>query len=173
MADQAAPDEPSGDAESPISVRVTIEPGPRGGARTGSLKLLKALLAAGAAALLVGAALSVATSHTSMRGKPPPRAQAALARSAGPVGVAAAYRYPLACLSVTIAAADPAYAAARLDRASPCWRFGAYETAIFHRVDGMWRMTLQTSAEGCSIGSVPAVVRAQLGLCDEGGAPAR
>jgi hypothetical protein len=82
----------------------------------------------------------------------------------GTAGVAAAYRYPAACLSVTITA-DRRYAAARLDRASPCWRYGAYLTAIFERVDGAWRQLPASDADSCPLSSLPPAVQAQLGVC--------
>jgi len=87
------------------------------------------------------------------------------ARAAGPAGVAAAYRYPLDCLGVTISATDPAYASARLDRASPCWRYGAYVTAIFHRVNGVWHLALKAASSSCRAVSLPAAVLAQLAIC--------
>jgi hypothetical protein len=86
------------------------------------------------------------------------------ARIAGPAGVAAAYRYPLSCLTVKVADHD-AYARAWLDRASPCWRYGAYVTAIFHRVDGTWRIVLDTATYSCPVRSLPTVVQAQLSVC--------
>lgn len=87
------------------------------------------------------------------------------ARAAGPAGVAAAYRYPLGCLGVTISARNPAYASARLDRASPCWRYGVYVTAIFHRVHGVWHLALEAASSSCPAVSLPAAVLAQLAVC--------
>lgn len=89
----------------------------------------------------------------------------ARARTAAPAGVAAAYRYPLGCLSVTISARNPAYAGAHLDRASPCWRYGVYVTAILHRVHGVWRLALEAAGSSCPAVSLPAVVLAQLAVC--------
>lgn len=86
-------------------------------------------------------------------------------RAAGPAGVAAAYRYPLGCLGVTISARKQAYASAHLDRASPCWRYGVYVTAIFHRVHGMWRLALEAASSSCPAVALPAVVLAQLAVC--------
>jgi hypothetical protein len=83
--------------------------------------------------------------------------------------VAAAYRYPLRCLSVTTAPGDPAYARAELDRASPCWRYGAYVTAVFHRADGAWRLVLDAGSYRCPVASLPRVVQAQLALCPGNG----
>lgn len=94
------------------------------------------------------------------------------ARAAGPAGVAAAYRYPLGCLGVTISASDPASASAHLDRASPCWRYGVYVTAIFHRVHRVWRLALEAASSSCPAVSLPAVVRAQLAVCRRTATPA-
>jgi hypothetical protein len=99
------------------------------------------------------------------------RVGASRSRLTGAAAVAAAYRYPLACLSVTISASDPAYARAELDRASPCWRYGGYVTAIFHRTDGAWRLVLDVGSYPCPVRSLPAVVQAQLGVCPSIPAP--
>jgi hypothetical protein len=85
-------------------------------------------------------------------------------RTAGAAGVAAAYRYSLGCLSVTIAGG---YAAARLNRASPCWRYGVYVTTIFHRVRGVWRLVREASSRWCPPHSLPPAVRAQLAVCTQ------
>jgi hypothetical protein len=87
------------------------------------------------------------------------------AAAAGPAGVAAAFRYPRRCLSVTFSASDPSYARARLDRASPCWRYGAYGTAIFHRADGTWRRVLDASSYACPVATLPALVQTELDVC--------
>jgi hypothetical protein len=81
--------------------------------------------------------------------------------------VAAAYRYPANCLTVTISTTDPTYARAELDRVSPCWRYGVYVTAIFHRVGGSWRPLLNSSRYSCPVASLPAVVQQQLAVCPE------
>jgi hypothetical protein len=151
-------------------VRVTIESGSRGGTRrrVARVRWLAAVVAVVGMALAAAAVVSLVASRTTRRAQPPVHAPTAQARNAGPIGVAAAYHYPLACLSVTIAKADPAYAAARLNRASPCWRVGVYTTTILHRVAGVWRVALETAGATCAITSIPAVVRAQLGLCASG-----
>lgn len=87
------------------------------------------------------------------------------ARAPGAAGVAAAYRYPLNCLNVTLAAGDRDYALARLDRASPCWRYGVFDDAIFHRVGGVWRLVLDAPGYRCPMRSLPSVVQLGLGLC--------
>jgi len=89
----------------------------------------------------------------------------ARARAAGPAGVPAAYRYPLGCLGATISGSNPAYASARLDRTSPCWHYGVYVTAIFHRVHGVWHLALEAVSPSCPAVSLPAAVLAQLAVC--------
>jgi hypothetical protein len=112
-------------------------------------------IVAAAGALLAGVLL--ATGSVGQRASTSP---------AGPqAAVAAAYRYPVNCLTVTIATSDPTYARAELDRASPCWRYGAYVTVIFHRVAGRWREVLDSARYSCPVASLPAVVQAQLGVC--------
>jgi hypothetical protein len=86
-------------------------------------------------------------------------------RSPGPAGVAAAFHYPLACLSVTMLSTHPAYATAQLDRASPCWRYGVYVTAIFRRTGGEWRLMLEADSDSCPKLSLPPTVRRQLAAC--------
>jgi hypothetical protein len=68
---------------------------------------------------------------------------------------------------VTISTTDPTYARAELDRVSPCWRYGVYVTAIFHRVGGSWRPLLNSSRYSCPVASLPAVVQQQLAVCPE------
>lgn len=111
------------------------------------------------AVALAGAVLVASALLNALRGAP------SGARAPGAAGVAAAYRYPLACLSVTISSVDRRYAVARLDRASPCWRYGAYATVIFHRVDGAWRLAPGNGARSCPLPSLPAAVGQQLGVC--------
>jgi hypothetical protein len=169
MADRGAHEDPGATGESPVLVAVTIEPGPRRSTTPRQIRRpgrLAPLIAVGVVALFAAAAVGVVASGGTGTAARPLQAQAARASTPGPVGVAAAYRYPRACLSVTTAAVDPAYAAVRLNRASPCWRYGVYVTAIFQRVAGVWRMVLDTTGAGCPMTSVPASVLAQLGLCD-------
>lgn len=92
-------------------------------------------------------------------------AQTAGADRPGPAGVAAAYGYPLRCLSITISTIDPAFARADYNHASPCGRYDGYVTAIFQRVDGAWRPVLHTLDYTCPVSSVPATVQRQLAIC--------
>jgi hypothetical protein len=69
-------------------------------------------------------------------------ASAAQVGGEGPAGVAAAYGYPLRCLTITISAASPDYARAHVDRARGCARYHGYVNASFHRIGGTWRLVL-------------------------------
>lgn len=89
----------------------------------------------------------------------------ALRRAPGPAGVAAAYGYPLRCLSVAIALHDPRFARADFDRAVPCGRFTGSVTAIFRRVDGAWVPVLDAASYPCPVRSLPEPVQVELGVC--------
>lgn len=89
----------------------------------------------------------------------------ALAREKAPLGVAAAYGYPLRCLTVTILASDRAYARADFNHLSPCGGFTGYPTAIFHYVSGAWRTVLKAIGYLCPVDALPASVQAELGVC--------
>ena len=83
----------------------------------------------------------------------------------GPAGVAAAYGYPLGCLSVTILATERTYARADLSHALGCGRTTGYAPAIFHYVAGRWRLVPDAIGYMCFSGAVPAVVEEGLHLC--------
>jgi hypothetical protein len=89
----------------------------------------------------------------------------ALARERGPAGVAAAYGYPLRCLTITILATDQAYARTDFNHLRPCGRFTGYSTAIFHRVMGAWRPVLDAAGYVCPVASLPVNVQTELGVC--------
>lgn len=87
------------------------------------------------------------------------------ARERGPAGVAAAYGYPLRCLSITISGTDQRYARADFNRMSPCGRFTGYSTAIFLRVMGAWRPVLKVVGYVCPVASLPVDVQTELAVC--------
>jgi hypothetical protein len=87
------------------------------------------------------------------------------ARDAGPSGVAAAYRHPLRCLSVTFASVDPAFARADFNRSSPCGRYDGPVTAIFRRTRGSWQPVLDAGSYACPIASLPGAVQRALAVC--------
>jgi hypothetical protein len=88
-----------------------------------------------------------------------------LAYERGPAGVAAAYGYPLRCLSVTILTADHVYARADFNRLSPCGRYTGNPTAIFRYYAGRWRLSLHAVAYSCPVDSMPVVAQRKLGVC--------
>ncbi len=112
---------------------------------------------------VVGAFLCVALPTGSTNASRATRA--ALARSRGPAGVAAAYGYPARCLSITISTHDPAYARADFDHASPCGRYDGPVTAILERVDGAWRRVFVNVNYSCPVVALPVVVQEQLDVC--------
>jgi hypothetical protein len=83
----------------------------------------------------------------------------------GPAGVAAAYGYPLGCMSVKIPAADRTYARADLTHAAGCGGITGYAPAIFHYVAGRWRLVPDAIGYMCNRESVPAPVDQALELC--------
>ena len=90
----------------------------------------------------------------------------ARARAPGPAGVAAAYGYPLRCLSVAIALHDPRFARADFDHAVPCGRYTGFVTAIFRRAEGQWVPVLKATNYPCPVRSLPIPVQVELGVCD-------
>lgn len=83
----------------------------------------------------------------------------------GPAGVAAAYGYPLGCMSVKIPAADRTYARADLSHAAGCAGITGYAPAIFHYATGRWRLVPDAIGYMCNRESVPAAVDQALELC--------
>jgi hypothetical protein len=144
-------------------VRVTVTAGPgrpaRGPHRRRAIGLAGAL-----AATIAAVVLAVAPWHGD---HPPanPRDARARARAPGPAGVAAAYGYPLKCLSVAIALHDPRFARADFDHAVPCGRYTGFITAIFRRADGEWVPVLKATSYLCPVRALPVRVQAELGVC--------
>jgi hypothetical protein len=87
------------------------------------------------------------------------------AHASGPAGIAAAYGYPLRCLSVTTSSSNTAYARVDFDRRSACGRYDWSVVAIFHRAGGLWRPVLETGNYRCPVASLPAAVQRQLSVC--------
>ena len=154
--------------EPPVDVEVTVLSPPRGPTareRIGSVKASRRVhfvlaVVLGAAAM---AAVFAALSLTGGGGSAVREASAA--RQPGPAGVAAAYGYPLRCLSVTIPLYDPRFARADFDRALQCGQFTGDPTAIFKRVDGWWRPVLDAVAYSCPVRSMPPRVQTELAVC--------
>ena len=122
-------------------------------------------IAASAAVVITAVVLLALLVPQGRRADSASAAIAAQLREPGPVGGAAAYRYPVSCLSVEFASTNRSYARARLDRASPCWRYGVWVTAVFHRVDGVWHRVLDAASYSCPVRSLPRGVERQLGVC--------
>jgi hypothetical protein len=91
----------------------------------------------------------------------------AMARESGPAGVAAAYGYPLRCLSITILGTGQRYARADFNHMSRCGRFTGYSTAIFLRVMGAWRPVLEAVAYVCPVASLFIDAQTELGVCPQ------
>jgi hypothetical protein len=89
------------------------------------------------------------------------------AGKAGLATVAAAYRYPLGCLGITISADR----SAMLGRHSPCWRYGVYVTAVLRQVNGVWRLMLKATSPKCPAVPLPEFVRSALITCERSAAP--
>ena len=83
----------------------------------------------------------------------------------GPAGVAAAYGYPLGCMSVKIPAADRTYARADLTHAAGCGGITGYAPAFFHYVAGRWRLVPNAIGYMCNPDVAPAAVVQGLDLC--------
>jgi len=81
--------------------------------------------------------------------------------------IAAAYRYPLGCLGITLSADR----SAMLGRHSPCWRYGVYITAVLRQVNGVWRLMLQATSPRCPAVPLPTVVRSALISCERSTGP--
>jgi hypothetical protein len=142
------------------------------------------------AVVAVGAIVAVAlpgggpTRAAAIRPREPSQASigfAELRRGTGPAAVpitetgtaevartAAAYRYPLGCLGITLSADR----SAMLGRRSPCWRYGVYVTAVLRQVDGVWRLMLEATSPRCPAVVLPDIVRSALVACERAAAPA-
>jgi hypothetical protein len=147
-------------APSRVTVTITVPPPVRGRPfreRLADIGLLHRARTAGAAALAVGglgAIIAIALPQGSQTGRSAGlqgsrtsgvvRMRPAHARGAEKAAIAAAfgYPYPLRCLTITIAAGNPDYARANVDRTNGCGRYRGYVNASFHRVDGTWRLVL-------------------------------
>lgn len=149
-----------------IRVEITVPPNPDAGTlreRIAAIQKIPRWSAVVALALLV-ATLAMAVTLPGARdgGR---HVVSALARQRGPAGVAAAYGYPLRCLSITISGIDQRYARADFNHMSPCGRFTGYSTAIFLRVMGAWRPVLKAVSYVCPFASLPVDVQTELGVC--------
>ncbi len=141
-------------ADAPSEPQITVTFFPRSShhlirQRLASIRVLAEIRALVALAL-VAAALAAITERArpAARTSAPSGARArhvrdaAPAPDAGPAGIAAAYGPPVRCLRITIAASNPTYARAHVDRRSACARYHGYVNASFHWIGGAWRLVL-------------------------------
>ena len=89
----------------------------------------------------------------------------ARAHDRGRAGVAAAYGYPLMCLSVTVPAGERTYARADFNHRRRCGQYTGDPTAIFHYAHGAWRPALDAVAYQCPVSAIPAAVQTELDVC--------
>ena len=186
MAQRSRPDGWVSPADAPSNVRVTVVAGPRDHHRVRSLRDRRAAIgvrlgvAAIVAVIAVGVAVGVIVSVTLRTGRPVslegvgfggPRPvgnpAAATEGAAGVARIAAAYRYPLGCLGLTLSADRSSV----LGRHSPCWRYGVYVTAVLRQVNGVWRLALEATSPRCPAAPLPDIVRSALVACRHGTAP--
>lgn len=191
MAQRSTPDGWVSPADAPSNVRVTVVPGPRGrgpvrtvrtvrhprSARIRARVLAPLILAAIAALVAAGAIVAVApwsgrpaSVDAVGAGGPRPVGSPAPATEGNTTGVpqiAAAYRYPLGCLGITLSADRNSM----LGRHGPCWRYGVYVTAVLRQVNGVWRLALEATSPRCPAVPLPDVVRSALVSCRHGTAP--
>jgi hypothetical protein len=187
MAQRSTPDGWVSPADAPSNVRVTVVPGPREDRPGRSVRERSAGIRARVGVPLIVAAIAVAAAAgaalpTVLRsgrpvslegvgfGGPRPVGSPAAATegsTAGVAQVAAAYRYPLGCLGITLSADR----SSMLGRHSPCWRYGVYVTAVLRQVNGVWRLMLEATSPRCPAIQLPDVVRSALIGCRHGTAP--
>jgi hypothetical protein len=175
MAEPVPPDGPNPPPERTAVVQITVVPGPRGSFGEGLARIRRRarrpwmIGLAGAvtlAAAVAGVVSVVGDGSPVAHVAGPGHAAAAALSGPGPDDpIEAIYRAPFRCLRVVIAASDPTYARAELDRAGSCWRDAAWATTILHKAGGAWRPVMLDGSSFCSARSVPAVVRAELGVC--------
>jgi hypothetical protein len=169
-----------------------VVPGERGRHPVRSVGSLRSLRAAAirarvgvpliVASIAVAVAIGVVVSLTLQSGRPVsvdgvgaggPRpvgspAPAIEANAAGVARLAAAYRYPLGCLGITLSSDR----SSMLGRHSPCWRYGVYVTAVLRQVNGVWRLMLEATSPRCPGVPLPDSVRSDLITCQRAVAPA-
>jgi hypothetical protein len=190
MAERGTPDDWVSPADAPSNVRVTVVPGPRDHrpvrpdrsdrerrARIPASVSVPLIVAAIAVIVAAGAILPgvlrtarpVSLEGVGFGGPRPvgSPAPATEGDTAGVAQVAAAYRYPLGCLGITLSADRNS----TLGRHSPCWRYGVYVTAVLRQVNGVWRLMLEATSPRCPTVLLPKIVRSALIGCRQGTAP--
>jgi hypothetical protein len=175
MTEPVPPDDPTPLRERASVVRIMVVPGPRGSLCERVVRIRHParrplLIGLGAAVTLAAAVAGVVS--IVVVGSPVARVSAPAHAGAAPISgpgpddpVEAVYRAPFRCVRVIVAAGDPTYARAEVDRAGSCWRDAAWATTILHKIRGVWRSVMLEGSGFCSARSLPAVVRAELGVC--------
>lgn len=170
MARKRTPDRSPPLDDPPPSVEVTILSGASGptpreriaaGARTAPRRWV-----IGFVLVIVAAGALIATSLPAESGSGA-QGVSARAHEPGAAGVAAAYGYPLRCLTVTFSRVDADYARADVEHTGQCWRYRGDVLAVFKRVAGAWRALLRGGIYSCPVGGMPAAVQLDLAVCPQ------
>lgn len=169
MEQPRAPDGCSRLADRPSDVQVTVVRAPQ--RRTAGARVAGVLIPTRALITLVllGAAVAAVLSTTGGAHVNPPQAFLAAppvgGDTAGPPPIAAVYRYPLGCLGAAVATGAAVSVPGPTGHAGPCWHYGAFVTAVLHRVRRVWQLGLEAVSPQCPRVSLPAALRAQLVAC--------
>jgi hypothetical protein len=185
MDQQRPPDGWDPHAERPLTLQVTVVPGPRGaGLRELTEGLRRAvpgrLIVAFAlvAVALAGIGALVVALAPAGRAHPAPAVHAAttplvlVGISPADDPVAQTDREPLRCVRFTVDSSDSSYLLATRDYASTCARYSAWVPTVMHKVKGVWQSVLVGTTHPCPVPSVPFAVQVQLGICGPAGASA-
>lgn len=175
MARRSTPDARPSFVHPPSNVQVTVVPGPRGprsravrdrirAVRTGVVVIVASIAVVAAA----GGGFVALAPRGGRAARPTAVQPSADTGSAGIDSIAAAYRYPLGCLGITLSADR----SMMLGRHSPCWRYGVYVTAVLRQVNGVWRLMLKATSPSCPAVVLPEIVRSALVTCERSAAPA-
>lgn len=164
MARREMPDRPRGPGEFQWEVQTPAAPDSPGRLRR-ALTVVAGLCAAGALAALVVPAILTNPAR-------PVRPVHAAAVPAGlAVGIpaldaiAAAFRGPLRCMSVSFAPADPDYLRAGPGPGTACAGYRSRTPVILRLVDGELRPLLDTATYSCPVPALPAAVQSELHVC--------
>ena len=146
-----------------LEVRVVVHSGAVVPGRPLRAHLPHGLVAALAGLLVAAGALGVVATASRHHAR---RLTSRAVHAAGPAGAAAAYGYPMPCLSITVPPSHPSYARADFNHGEPCGRYTGFTTAILHRVNGAWHVVLDATSYSCPLPAIPLAVQAALGVCD-------
>jgi hypothetical protein len=170
VAKQQEPKAPDSGSERPSEVRITVTSDPDANALWSRLASVPVLGRWPVVAVLVAlVAVTALEAGIPARNRHPGAAETSpAARARGALGIAGADGYPALCLSITISAANPSYARADFNRATPCGRYTGYAIAVFHRARGVWRTVLKATEYECPVTGLPIAVQVDLDICLRG-----